>query len=85
MTTRKPRTSKKTKPSEKTSSGAWSPTLFTIPGHLPFADTLAAGLIGDGIPGILEPQGAETDPARLSRLTYFCPRGAPAAPCRNHS
>ncbi len=73
MTTRKPRTSKKTKPSEKTTSGAGSPTLFTIPGHLPFADTLAAGLIGDGIPGILEPQGAETDPARLSRLTLLLP------------
>ena len=49
------------------------PALFTIPGHLPFADTLAAGLMGDGIPGTLEPQGEEPDPARLSRLTLLLP------------
>ncbi len=73
MTVRKPRTSKKTKPSEKTTSGAGPPTLFTIPCHLPFADTLATGLMGNGIPGILEPRGAETDPTRLSRLTLLLP------------
>ncbi len=50
-----------------------STRVFSIPGHLPFADTLAASLMGGGIPGILDPQGKQADPARLSRLTLLLP------------
>jgi len=72
MTTQNPQISGRTT-SEKTTSGTGTPRVFSIPGHLPFADTLAATLMGDGIPGILEPQGKTTDPARLSRLTLLLP------------
>ncbi|MBL6934943.1 MAG: double-strand break repair protein AddB [Alphaproteobacteria bacterium] len=72
MTAQNPQISGKTT-SEKTTSGTGTPRVFSIPGHLPFADTLAATLMGDGIPGILEPQGKEADPARLSHLTLLLP------------